>query len=304
MRKGILICWILFFSFSLSSVTYAEKIAKKDTVYAPSLEFSYLKNSDGSISLSVNLGVSINRENVAVKNRVIVFYSCAVNPVILDSAITNVKGKALCIIPLGKSIGINTEGFYTFKAVYKGSDSISAQEAEIKVMDLKMEIKYNDDSLKNIEVLCNSVHLKKDPSSLKGTLVNVYVPRTFGLYKIAEGKIDSVGKSRIKIPLNIPGDSIGNILLVAKIEGNSEYGNIEKSELKKWGIPTTKKFLMEKRALWTEVAPRWMIVTLTILLAGVWGHYFYVIGNLIIIRNKGKKQKNIKEEEVQKTETA
>ncbi len=38
------------------------------------------------------------------------------------------------------------------------------------------------------------------------------------------------------------------------------------------------------RELWTPIAPMWMIITLIIMLAGVWGHYIYAIVQLIGIR--------------------
>jgi len=35
---------------------------------------------------------------------------------------------------------------------------------------------------------------------------------------------------------------------------------------------------------WTKIAPKWMIYTLSVLLAGVWGHYLFAIISLIRIK--------------------
>jgi len=43
--------------------------------------------------------------------------------------------------------------------------------------------------------------------------------------------------------------------------------------------------------LWTPIAPLWMIITLIIMLAGVWAHYFYAVYELIMIKRLSKKEK-------------
>jgi hypothetical protein len=45
------------------------------------------------------------------------------------------------------------------------------------------------------------------------------------------------------------------------------------------------------RALWTKIAPRWMIYSLSILLAGVWGHYMFAVISLIRIKIDADKKK-------------
>jgi len=46
------------------------------------------------------------------------------------------------------------------------------------------------------------------------------------------------------------------------------------------------------RELWTPIAPVWMIVTLIIMLAGVWGHYIFAVIQLIIIKHQSKQKKD------------
>jgi hypothetical protein len=56
-----------------------------------------------------------------------------------------------------------------------------------------------------------------------------------------------------------------------------------------WAIP---KHLIPQerptRELWTPVAPLWMIITLVILLAGVWAHYVYAVIQMIRIKQSSK----------------
>ena len=60
-----------------------------------------------------------------------------------------------------------------------------------------------------------------------------------------------------------------------------------------WGTPTDYSVPVSHRALWTKTAPKWMIYTLSILLAGVWGHYLFAIISLIRIKREAD-YKNLK----------
>jgi hypothetical protein len=49
-------------------------------------------------------------------------------------------------------------------------------------------------------------------------------------------------------------------------------------------MPTDYSVPVTHRALWTKIAPRWMIYSLSVLLAGVWGHYLFAVISLIRIK--------------------
>jgi hypothetical protein len=267
---------------------------EKDSVKAkadPSLEFSYLKNSDGSKSLICNIGISINRRVIPVKFVSLNFFTGNDHSISLGSAVTNYKGNAICKIPTKYALPTNEEGKISFKVEYPGNDTLETTSEELQIIDVTMEMTCNDaDSIKTVTVKM----YKNDKDKiipLKDETVNFYIPRMFSLLKIGEGKLDSTGKATLDFPVDLPGDSIGNLTILARLEEHSDFGNIEKSETRKWGIPTTKERLLEQRALWSQVAPVWMIITLTIMLVGVWAHYLYVVIHMIIINNKGKDQK-------------
>ena len=85
---------------------------------------------------------------------------------------------------------------------------------------------------------------------------------------------------------------MGNIIIVAKIEENDLYGNVEGQSSITWGIPKQYYLAeMPTRELWTPIAPLWMIVTLITMLTGVWAHYFYAIIQLVLIRRSSRQKK-------------
>jgi hypothetical protein len=259
----------------------------------PSLEFSYLKQTDGSKLLICNVGVSINRRVLPVQNVVVNFYTGSDFSVSLGSSVTNFKGKVTCTIPAKYALPVNEEGKYSFKVEYPGNDTLESSAEELQVIDVNMNMTCNDkDSIKSVTVNMFRKENGKD-IPVKDETVSLYVQRMFSMLKIGEAKLDSAGYASFDFPSDLPGDSIGNLTILARIEEHSDFGNVEKKEIKKWGIATTKELLLEQRALWSEVAPIWMIVTLTIMLLGVWAHYLYVVIHMIIINNKGKEKQII-----------
>jgi hypothetical protein len=103
--------------------------------------------------------------------------------------------------------------------------------------------------------------------------------------------LDDQGRFTFEFPANLPGEADGTIHIIARIEENEQYANIETTRSYAWGVPSVVAVSGAQRTLWTEIAPMWMIVTLTILLSGVWGHYIYVIIQLILINRESKKLK-------------
>ena len=112
----------------------------------------------------------------------------------------------------------------------------------------------------------------------------------FSLLPVSELTLDETGKASVEFPSDMPGDKEGNLTILAKFEENPTFGNVEKRETLKWGVPTDYSVPKTHRALWTKTAPKWMIYTLSVLLAGVWGHYLFAFISLIRIKIEAKKK--------------
>jgi hypothetical protein len=106
-------------------------------------------------------------------------------------------------------------------------------------------------------------------------------------------ELDEAGMGSIEYPGGIVGDSLGKVTIYAMIEENDNFGTVKGEAAISWGIPK-QYYLAEKptRELWTPVAPVWMIITLIIMLTGVWAHYVYAVVQLIMIKRISKQQKN------------
>ena len=91
--------------------------------------------------------------------------------------------------------------------------------------------------------------------------------------------------------MTLPGDADGHLTIVAKIEDNETYGNVEVSSGINWGKPLPPMKIV-KRGLGDTDAPLWMVYTLIVLLSLVWFHYMYIIFTIFRIRFLGKNIKS------------
>jgi hypothetical protein len=275
-----LIYSILFLlpSFSLSLFSQgAEKIK-------PYIQLQYLKNTDDQRLLQTALTYSKNRMELPLPGMEIAFYSGNEPKKLVSKVVTDNKGIAK--LTLGNDIKLNSEngGKWTFSSEFTGNDTIEAGTSDVTVTDIKLELTLSvADTVKTVAVKAVTFEGGRE-KPVSGEVVKVYVPRMFSLLPVGELTLDDAGTASIEFPSDLPGDKEGNLIVIAKIEENATFGNIEKRETIKWGLPTDYSVPVTHRALWTKTAPKWMIYTLSILLAGVWGHYLFAVISLIRIK--------------------
>lgn len=155
---------------------------------------------------------------------------------------------------------------------------------------IQMQIGYaqNSDSSKTL----NAKVTLSDGTPVKDIEVHFYVKRLFGLLPIESsmGNIptDEKGETVIDLPKkDFPGDSAGNIIIVAKIEDNETYGNIETQKVLKIGIPLKVETDSFPRALWAPQAPFALILTFVVMIGGVWLIYCFVAFQIHKIKKAG-----------------
>jgi len=278
--------FLLMISFPLSS--------QVKTVISPYIQLQYFKNSDDSKFLQTTLTYSLNRMEIPLSGMEISFFSRAAGKELLGAALTNEKGIALLELPKNIGLKSNSEGQWAFSVEFNGNDTIEAGNSDLSIKDVNLEMNLLEvDSIKTISLKAFTSENKKE-IPVSGEVVMIYVPRMFSLLPVGEATLDENGTANLEFPSDMPGDSEGNITIISKFEENPTFGNVEKKIDKKWGIPASSPVPVAHRALWTKTAPRWMIITLSILLTGVWGHYLFAIISLVRIKRESKKQNKLK----------
>ncbi|MEI6682771.1 MAG: NrfD/PsrC family molybdoenzyme membrane anchor subunit [Bacteroidota bacterium] len=205
----------------------------------------------------------------------------------IGTAVTNDKGKAAVAIPDDIMTTGGDKGVYSFTASFQGKDKYSKSAGNVSVKPLKLEMSFfqkDQDKMADLKAFEQDKDNKWVP--VENLDIQFYVPRTFSLLKVGKATIAN-GNASLEFPTSIPGNTLGYLTLLAKVEENELYGNVEVSGTINWGKPLPPMKII-KRGLGDTDAPLWMVYTLIVLLSLVWFHYMYVIYTVIRIRHLGK----------------
>ncbi|MCX6322144.1 MAG: hypothetical protein NTX93_10165 [Bacteroidia bacterium] len=287
MKKKIIYTILLLILLPVFSVyLFSQEI----TVISPYIQLQYFKNTDDQRILQTTLTYSKNRMELPLPGMEISFFTVGDQKELVATALTDNKGVARFELKSDTRLKAGKDGMWAFSSEFKGNDTIEAGASEITVKDVRLEMVLTQiDSIKTITV---NAFIKENGTEkpVSGEVVKVYVPRMFSLLQVSELTLDDAGTASVEFPSDLPGDKDGNVTIIAKFEENQIFGNVEKRETLTWGLPTDYSVPVTHRALWTKTAPKWMIYTLSVLLAGVWGHYLFALISLIRIRIDAKKQ--------------
>jgi len=278
---------LLFHSMNLLAQEKADTSSQTET----RLALNYLCTSDDSVTLTAALGTRKNNEPYSLKNAEVEFGSTLGKIYkILGKAKTNQYGAAALVISVN-NLPSDKEGMINYSAKFEGVGRFLPSEATFSAKPGKINLSFGiQDSLRHLNVTATQIDIKGNVIPLPKEIVVVYVPRLFSLLKIGEVSLEEDGTGTMEFPTDIVGDTLGNLSLVAKIEENDRFGNLQGQGKINWGVH--KQYYnaeVPSRELWTPIAPLWMIITLIIMLAGVWAHYFYAIYELIMIKRSSKK---------------
>jgi hypothetical protein len=277
---------ILFLS---PNITFAQ--AEKSPL---NVEFTTWKYSDGTRTLIDKVTISGENGNIPVVGLTITYINSGEGKEnVLGTAVTAADGRAIFTVAANTKLTCNDKGIIRFLAKSEENDQYTASETNLEVKDARIEIGFAEvDSVKKITYRGVIKNAKGEEEPMANLDVYFFVPRMFSMLKIVDGWLGEDGKGESDFPLTLSGDSAGVIKIYARIEENADFGNLEAVGESNWAL---KKHGSNpegpQRELWTPIAPLWMIITLIIMLAGVWAHYIYAIVQLVLINKAGKEKK-------------
>jgi hypothetical protein len=179
-----------------------------------------------------------------------------------------------------------------FAVEFEGDDKFETASAEVDLIDLDIKMFLEViDSIPTVRVQVSKILDDGKVEPMNEETIPVYVERMFSHLKIGEITLTE-GEGTFEFPNNIPGDTLGIVKVIAKFDDHETYATVLKSEKIDWGNKTFHHTVYHPRSLWTAVAPLWMIITLSVMLLGVWGHYIYTIVELVRLKrlSKGNKE--------------
>ena len=255
--------------------------------------FKTLKQTDNSRLLEANfrgMNKKDRKDIVPIYEAEINFYNVLEEEEIaLGSAKTGKDGTAKLVVAEGFNYLKDEDGYIHLVAKFAGTDEMDEQEEEILVKDLFFEMNLVEiDSVKTLQLTAIEINGLGEEIPVEELDVKISIGGLLSKLPIGEETIYD-GELEFEFPTDIPGDVDGNLQVYVQIEeDHEEFGNIIKTEQINWG--TFDKLAVEqKNTLWSEAAPLWMYIVLTVLLVGVWANYVYTVYNLFQIKKEGKK---------------
>lgn len=280
---------IIFSTFILTALNLSAQDNASEEKKTPDLTFICKKITNGGFELKSRLSLYENKKDLPVIGAKINFIFGTDSLVKIENSLTDKHGYAIAYVDSGANLPKDKDGIITVMADFAGNEKYEATSTELIFTETKIGINFElVDSVKTVFVEASKILFDGSSIPLSEEMVTVSVQRMFSRLPIGDVTLDENGKGSIEFPGGIPGDSLGNLKIVAFMADHELYGNIEYASNIKWGVPK-QEVLFTHRALWTQIAPLWMIVSLTVLLTGVWAHYIFVIIQLILVKIKGKK---------------
>ncbi len=294
---SLLTAWLMFVPVLIQAQKDSGTPAVTDTAAAvaapeevelisPSIELISIQKGDSSVDLKAIVKAKVDGKMRKLYGLKAVFY------MITDSAetavgtvVTDRNGFAILNIKAGQLV-TSADGTLHFKVTVAGPKNMEAGEGEVTVKRAMLILTpVKEDNLLSVQLKLVDLSTGEE-KPVPETAVGLFVKRSFYPMKLGEGNTDENGEATIEVPNNLPGDPLGNITLLGKLDENETYGYLETASTQKWGVAVSNRIEDQPRALWSSHPPLWMLITFIILMTAVWGHYIVIVYELFRLRKE------------------
>lgn len=282
-------------AFLSSNIGFSQENEKEEfdlKKYKTIFKFNSVKQADNSRLLEASFIVQNKKDRkdkIPVFEANIHFFNVLNSEeILLGTSKTSKEGIAEFSVPASKKYLVDEDGYINLIARFEGNKQLKGKEKDIAVKDLNLVLNLTEiDSVRTVLVKAYTIDSLGVEIPLEEADIIVSVKGMLSNMPIEEGEIED-GAFEYEFPTDIPGDDDGDLTVVVSMEDNDDFGNIIQEKSVNWGIHKTAPVKMVKNTLWSESAPLWMYIVLTILLVGVWANYIYTIANLFKIKKEGR----------------
>ena len=167
---------------------------------------------------------------------------------------TDKNGKAKSFLPPSLKAAWEASPLHKFIAVATGKEEETTAELEIIKSKIKIDTAIEEGTRRiTVQVMKyeNSEWVPANEVEMK-----VGIQRLGGILSAGDEETyttDSSGTVNVELTKDsLPGDEKGNMVLVAKVEDNDQYGNLLVQKTVPWGVALkTDKSFFDQRTLWT-----------------------------------------------------
>jgi hypothetical protein len=237
--------------------------------------------------LKANAKAKINGKFTPVGGIPIRFYIRSEAPDhLLGTTNTDDHGQAILFIPPAAKEEWNKSSKQNFLAITDSSRLYDAVNTTIELTKARIKLDTAADK-KIVATLLQQQDSKWIP--VHGVDMKLAIRRMDGDLNVNESPLfttDSLGVASADFTLsNLPGDSAGNLIIIAKVEDNDLYGNLTTERTLPWGTSVTYVSDYNKRSLFARSgrAPFWLVWMASCITLGVWTvlvYLFFQIGKI------------------------
>jgi len=255
------------------------------------LTVSYYNDNNQIQYLKAGAKSKINNRYTPVSGIPLSFYIGAENPShLLGKISTDDKGQATLMMPPAAKDEWNKSSKQTFLVVSDSSDLYSGTNASIDLTKARIKI----DTAEDKKITATLIE-QKDSAWVPVSEVDlkIAVKRLGGNLNVAETPTyttDSIGMAQTEFKyVNLPGDSAGNLILVASVEDNDVYGNLTTEKTVPWGTAVKYVSAYNNRSLYARrgLSPAWLLWMAYSITAAVWFILFYLFFQIRKLKKLG-----------------
>jgi hypothetical protein len=255
------------------------------------LGLTYSNDNNRVQYLKANTKAKINGKFKQVSGITVSFYIGSESPAnLLGRSTTDNHGLAALPIPATARDAWNKSPSQTFLVVSDSSQLYSAVTTSFDLTKARIKLDTAEDK-KIIATLVEQKGSKWVP--VKGVDMKIAVKRLGGDLDVSESPsytTDSLGVVNADFKLrDLPGDSAGNLVLVASIEDNDVYGNMTTERIVPWGTPAIYVSDYNNRSLFARAGrpPLWLLWIASTITLAVWSVIFYLFFQIRKLKKLG-----------------
>lgn len=214
-------------------------------------------------------------------------------PVILGKTVTGERGIARINFPASVKSAWDAVATHTFIAVTEATKEFDQVTAETSITKTKILIDTVPDA-ETRSVRVRVMELKNNEwLAARDVELKLGVKRLGAELPISEEEsytTDSTGEVIAGFDRALlPGDTSGNLILVARVEDNELYGTLLADAAVPWGIAPKVTNTFNERTLWAtrDKAPIWLLAAAAFIVVIVWGTIVFLVLQIVKIRKLG-----------------
>lgn len=178
----------------------------------------------------------------------------------------------------------------SFNQSYAQDTIIEVKEESGNTKKLMLQLAY--DKTENRLFIKVKENLEGDIVPAKGVEINLFSKRYFGNLSMGESVMsDSLGLAVFIPDTTLPGDTEGNIVVLARVADYERYGDVQRLDTLQIGKITIPENILEPRTIWGVRAktPLWIIFSYTSVVLGVMGTLAFIAFLVWRIKKLGQK---------------